>query len=55
MNDVLLFDTKTEECRRVVDSDPFKFRAPGNQAVKIGTNQVLAVVEDHDDVSIQLI
>jgi len=44
-NNVTLFNIRSERCRKVVNTELFKFLAQENQAEQISTNQVIALVK----------
>jgi hypothetical protein len=39
-SDIIIFDTKTEKCRKVADTGEFKFIVCANQAVHVGPGRV---------------
>ena len=45
LNDVIIYDTKTEKCKKVVSSCPLRFFSYENYAAQISPNKVVAIVE----------
>ena len=45
-SEVILFDTKTKECKNMINCHKYGFWAAKNQCIKAKSNQVVALVKD---------
>ena len=48
LNEILIFDTKTEECRKVGDTGDLKFDVAGNQAAQVSSGRVLILTSKNE-------